>query len=152
MRKAKKNIQPKDEEPEVFFDIFVSAVQMSKAYPGMFEVPTSAQLDALVYGDHVKICNGFNERFWVMVCVRNRSEKVIIGEVCSKLLNKRDYDLGDLIVFHEDHVFATLSKAEVEESIKHTSTLSDAELIGPVCAYQNKAYETLDERLKKVKK
>jgi len=148
--KSKSKMAKAEEEPKVFMDTWVSAVDRSKLYPE-FEAPTEARLAALNYGDHVKICNRYNERFWVMVCVRNRSEKVIIGEVCSLLMNKVDYDLGDLVAFHEDHVFVTAPKEDVEIMTEHSQKLTQADRVRTLCPHRNIAYENMHEKIEKYK-
>lgn len=79
---------------------------MHRENPDTFEVPTLDQLRALGVNNYVKVCNG-KERFWVQICEK-MTRGYYRGIVMNRLVFHTNYILGDLIQFHERHIYDIL--------------------------------------------
>jgi len=88
---------------------FVNFWKMHKDHPNKFDIPDEKDLTHLKVGDWVKISNG--ERFWVEITSLKNHNKYITGIIKNELLDKKDYNLGDIVNFKSRNV-CQIKKAE----------------------------------------
>ena len=101
-------------------DDWTNAQELARAHPNTFEAPSVKELEIIVAGDLVKICNG-TERFWARVVSVIGEEhpggsRIIHAIVDNELLCNDYYDLGDAIQFRGWHVYSIEHKHESNDN------------------------------------
>jgi hypothetical protein len=83
---------------------FVDAQLMHRNHPDTFEVPDQDELDNIVPGALVKVCNNF-ERFWCKV-TEVQLDGTISATVDNRLFGKYGYNEGDTVTFHKNNIYS----------------------------------------------
>jgi hypothetical protein len=84
----------------------LDAQAMHRLYPSTFDVPSDAELDTIKIGDIVKICDG-SERFWVIIILIEDGK--LVGAINNVLVGDKPYKFGDLIEFEKKNVYSFIS-------------------------------------------
>lgn len=84
-------------------NIFINAVKMAIKHPKTFEAPSQLSLASITTGSIVKVCNNYQERFWVTVT--SVVGDTVTGKVDNDLVITEDYNYGDIIVFTKDNIY-----------------------------------------------
>jgi hypothetical protein len=84
----------------------INAQQMHRDYPDTFDVPTKDELRKIDIHQYVKVSNG-KERFWVQICDK-LTRGYFRGVVMNRLIFFTNYTIGDVIQFHERHIYNIL--------------------------------------------
>jgi hypothetical protein len=90
---------------KMFRDNWVNAQEQQRLYPDTFEAPDHNDLNAIQVGDYVKISNG-KERFWTVVI--DMKEDDIIARVDNKLVATQRYTVNDIVVFKKENIYNIL--------------------------------------------
>lgn len=80
----------------------INAKEINIKHPDTFQIPSDLELSNLKIGDIVKICNG-SERFWTIVVSIKGDD--ICARINNYLVNTKEYDYNDILSFKKENVY-----------------------------------------------